>query len=56
MEEKIIQIMMCPQDEKWQNRLLGLSNTGVVYEVGRSGRWETFVPPLAARVQPKGKE
>jgi len=44
--EKIIQILKLENDSTWQGRLLGLSNLGNTFEVGRGGNWERFIPNI----------
>ena len=43
---KIIQILIAPENSKWQGVLIGLSDDGVVYECSGKGRWEKFIPPI----------
>lgn len=45
-KERIVQLLMSPQDATWQNRLLGLGSDGVTYELSPDGFWEPFIPPL----------
>jgi hypothetical protein len=43
---RIVQLLMTPQDQTWQNRMIGLGSDGVTYSVNHKGFWEPFVPPL----------
>ena len=43
---QIVQILIAPNDNIWQGRLIGLGSNGVTYEVGSSGKWEPIIAPL----------
>ena len=43
---KIVQLLLCHNDNQWQGRLLGLGSDGVTYECGPKGAWVPFIPPL----------
>jgi len=43
---KIIQLILMPQDQRWQGRLLGLGDNGVTYELSDKGKWERFIDAL----------
>ena len=44
METKIIQILVTPEDMKYQGAFLGLGSDGVVYVANSKGVWETYIP------------
>ena len=41
---KIIQILVSPEDCKYQGSFLGLGDDGVVYVAANSGCWEVYQP------------
>ena len=43
---KIIQILVAPEDCKYQGSFLGLGDDGVVYVANSSGKWEIYFPLL----------
>jgi hypothetical protein len=42
---RIVQLLMTPNDARWQGTLLGLSSDGETYHCN-SGYWEPYVPKL----------
>ena len=40
---KIVQILIGPEDPKWQGRMIGLDSEGRVHSVAPNGRWELAV-------------
>lgn len=47
---KIIQLLMTPDNSTWQSTLLGLSNTGEMYEWTGS-RWVKFGPSIYEQLE-----
>ena len=45
--KKIIQILLTPNDSRWQGHLLGLDNYGSVYMLV-NGFWEPCIAPLTS--------
>lgn len=43
---KIIQLLMCRNDNVWQGALLGLGDDGVTYHC-QSGTWQHCIPKIA---------
>jgi hypothetical protein len=46
-ESKIVQLLMTPNDARWQGTLLGLSSDGETYHCN-SGYWEPYIPKLGS--------
>ena len=44
---KIIQLLLTPNDSRWQNTLLGLADDGGTYSADPSGKWVPYLAPLA---------
>ena len=40
---KIIQILIAPEDQKWQGKMFGLADNGMVYFGAEGNRWELFM-------------
>ena len=41
---KIIQILLTPEDARWQGRLLGLGDDGILYESAGNSGWYPMIP------------
>lgn len=41
---KIVQLILMPNDQKWQGAFLGLGSDGVTYELDKNGKWKAFIP------------
>ena len=40
---KIIQILIAPENQKWQGTMFGLADNGMVYRGAECNRWELFM-------------
>ena len=47
---KIIQLLLTPNNEVWQNALLGLGSDGVTYQVGQGTKWVPVIPPIKEKI------
>ena len=55
MTEKIVQILIGPDNQSWQGGLIGLSSTGAVY-LENEGKWELTIPALGDKGQTPNPE